>query len=1696
MATVRYRISHDLESLLLDKPFVAAVPADMCWSSGGGGAWFIGRQQIFDVPGPKAILTNKREGTLQMCIPPMGSQGEIFEFRIFSSQDGNKIGRQVGAAVYFELSAPAPRQLHVSTAGLKPTSLKLMWEPPPSIGNDEGSSDLGGYVIHAHPLGGSFVERLGSDEERNVENTLGWNHIDQKLMHFCGHEIEDLVPGMSYRFQINALHKRGLETLEGSSSNGVTVTMPMHLPPSAPGAPEPAGENAVKRGEAHLQWTVPQDDGFAGITSYVLYWDQKPIDEGDGVIDGPLPMDTSNTHFVRGGIEFYPFPGHVYSCSNKNESRQVDCKFRLPPDCGTHGRFCCAAFNAAGEGPVGPPSERLELVDKHGRELFDALDADGGGAIDLLNKALVHYGGLDDLLSAMGSAGLLPASDQGDEEKRQLGMKQALAMKVEEAGGVESVLKAMNGLDMENFSESMAILKLMQQQNGSAQEWAELCDLVAKAGGVGTVASALRDCEIADIVSAKEGGLFKANSQPGSTSKILKMFASVGGVEKFCNDVQDNKIGTAAIQDNMKAIALMSKAGGSPEEWCRVMEGIIAAGGPASVGALLEYLQGKGNALLAAAAGVDPEVLVEAVELLKAGGLLESREALELLRRLVQIPGGPQQLLKALDLIHPQCLAGGIKVLHAAGLHSPTCLDAELGGLSEMDCWLKLATRTSKDWGGIRPVLALLEGGGEGLGKPGMRKMTQETEEFLEVVDRCGGTHVVQNFITDVTVRGGIKQFMQNLGDFSLSQVINALQVLKRYGYDSADGLDRLNTILQMVAAAGGAEKFLKALEHVDMQNFAELIDFAKGASHLTSNEILDSHVGGKTLDKMMEKCLSVLERVLSECALEHFLEMLKEVNIEQLLALVPHLLNAGFLSRKDRYGHVSPASSSAEALLRWIVSAGGVDQVIFAVARINGRNFAKCMEIIRAAGLSELDAKEGKKQMDEFIAWLRGVKGEGGLERLIACSSGLNLVSLVGLVQTLAGNSRLTSRISDTKSQAEYDEIAHNGQCRIGELSDFIITAGGLDHFMQQLSRLNPANLDRIVNLVEKAGLGHFEGHASHHFQPWMDLLTLVYQEGGPTAIMTKCLDLDLENFGQCIALLRTAGILQHRWHSAVPKPKTEEDESLALRIEQWCQVVKLIKGNGGPVHFLKNFEGVDIEDLLTSVGLLRDAGLVRPSEGPPVPDSNEVSHQKGESKRMKNDQLREFTQKVKASGGFDTFWWGLKRVELSELAQDLHCCDVMKRKLCEHARDEDYAWELLRNPQRFDDLFSQLTDAQRGSKEELSYKERALIAQRLRAVGGADGFLKLYHGLDLQAASEHERILKSNHVPSTDILSKLVGLWPLLKKDAVHLDGALGVVFTLVRWIEKYSDKDPARMWSWLNQQIAWLLTAIGENNVMLQSMNLAQSSGDQTELTPAKLAQFLQTLRPIGGVHGFLQAFKGLDIATASTQSRVLYDVNIRDLKTTRLLTSIFQLLGSNVKQLKGLEHFVKHFGKDFMTRAQDMLGDVERWHLLTDGLVQGARNHGMVSPEGLDLPATPSGTQRVLDLLKLAWGLEEAAGPDVGPLDWKALQHELRMCHLQGVLARLRSDVRPKMIATWTLPKSTEPVTQSCGTCGALLQANYRIARGRALSAQKARSTSDLSVYGSKGSLGCRPVSATYGSRPAGNHNSPVRLAPMM
>lgn len=221
--------------------------------------------------------------------------------------------------------------------------------------------------------------------------------------------------------------------------------------------------------------------------------------------------------------------------------------------------------------------------------------------------------------------------------------------------------------------------------------------------------------------------------------------------------------------------------------------------------------------------------------------------------------------------------------------------------------------------------------------------------------------------------------------------------------------------------------------------------------------------------------------------------------------------------------------------------------------------------------------------------------------------------------------------------------------------------------------------------------------------------------------------------------------------------------------------------------------------------------------------------------------------------------------------------------------------------------------------------------------------------------------------------------------------------------------------RLWKAMHQQVTWLLMAIEENGALLKAtVNHGNHPGKEPELTPARLAQFLQALRPVGGVPGFLAAFRGLDFPMAAAQARILHDACVRSKETTKRLAVIFGLLRFNLTQLRGLEHFLRNFVAPVFAEAssqaqtsQERLLVAERWQRLTSYLSQaaGRAEPGQVTEE----PA--SGADQVLEVLMLGLRLSEAAGRKASKEDWEQLCQEIRSDPgLPGLLEKIRSPRR--------------------------------------------------------------------------------------
>ncbi|CAJ1362357.1 unnamed protein product, partial [Effrenium voratum] len=372
-------------------------------------------------------------------------------------------------------------------------------------------------------------------------------------------------------------------------------------------------------------------------------------------------------------------------------------------------------------------------------------------------------------------------------------------------------------------------------------------------------------------------------------------------------------------------------------------------------------------------------------------------------------------------------------------------------------------------------------------------------------------------------------------------------------------------------------------------------------------------------------------------------------------------------------------------------------------------------------------------------------------------------------------------------------------------------------------------------------------------------------------------------------------------------------------------------------------------VEDFLRMTGLLRRAGLARRLDSEDEAERPSFEYGYGESGgRIRNDMLQDFVQRVIQAGGFHAFWHALKGVDLTKLKGDLHCLAVIRRKL-EDLIAEDW-WLAVHDAEGLEELLHSHLSERKRRGDDLTFGQRKRLVKRFKEVGGVEEFLNGFDKINLAQMLEQHKALREARIKDVSVIESLAQIGGLVKNQVDHLDGLQSVAATLVRWGDRhYRGEEPVKLWRAMHQQVTWLLSAIEENGALLKATlnNGSKHPGKEPELTPARLAQFLQALRPLGGVPGFLSAFRGLDFATAAAQARVLHDACVRSAETTKRLAGIYKLLKFNPSQLRGLEHFLRGFGGPVFAEAQtqggtpqDRLLVAQRWQCLTNFLSQAA------------------------------------------------------------------------------------------------------------------------------------------------------------
>ncbi|CAE8633317.1 unnamed protein product [Polarella glacialis] len=565
------------------------------------------------------------------------------------------------------------------------------------------------------------------------------------------------------------------------------------------------------------------------------------------------------------------------------------------------------------------------------------------------------------------------------------------------------------------------------------------------------------------------------------------------------------------------------------------------------------------------------------------------------------------------------------------------------------------------------------------------------------------------------------------------------------------------------------------------------------------------------------------------------------------------------------------------------------------------------------------------------------------------------------------------------------------------------------------------------------------------HDFEPWMRLANLVRQFGGASDFCDRAEAVDFRQLEAYIEILSVAGLTS----KATNGDRDDDNDSDPCEISPeliraWRDVVAVVAQNGGPKLFLDGFQGIDVVDFLQMVQLLRQAGLARSLDVNPPDTEPSILYIDGgaDDSRVRNTKLQEFVDKVRQAGGFPAFWHALRRLDLSRVKGDLYCLGVIRKKLCEFVSED--LWHLIQDPDHLEEVLDRSLGGRRQEEGDLTITQRQSIMKRLKEVGGVEGFLKAFDKVSLSTLLEQHRALQEAGISSLSVIDSLAQIGALVQNQVDHLEGLRAVAATLVRWGNSHHyGEDPERLWKALHQQVSWLLAAIEENGALLRETSRhdktsghgkAKPQRKEPELTPARLAQFLQALRPMGGVQGFLAAFRGLDLATAAGQARVMHDSSVRSVETARRLAGIYRLIRGDPSHLRGLEHFLRGFGGPVFAEAQtqgnsheDRLKVAERWQRLTDYMATASGRPGAAPFTELEA-ATSSGPDQALDVLLLGLRLSEAGGIRATSEEWLELCAEIKASHPPP-----DSTLRPSSAAsTGALDTSGSLVTLHSGT----------------------------------------------------------------
>jgi len=185
------------------------------------------------------------------------------------------------------------------------TSCTVIYQPP----RDDGGAPVTGYIL----------------ERRTPGPDSKWIRVNDTPVTDLHYTIDNLTPATEYEFRVAAVNKKRRSMFSVMSWKVLTVEKP-----DRPGLPEVIDVTGTS---VRLQWTVPDSDGGADITEYIVMYRTSHVFEEDEEDDYELECEC------------------VALSADANMEPLISYTIRNQLQANTKYNFQVAAVNRMGQGP-------------------------------------------------------------------------------------------------------------------------------------------------------------------------------------------------------------------------------------------------------------------------------------------------------------------------------------------------------------------------------------------------------------------------------------------------------------------------------------------------------------------------------------------------------------------------------------------------------------------------------------------------------------------------------------------------------------------------------------------------------------------------------------------------------------------------------------------------------------------------------------------------------------------------------------------------------------------------------------------------------------------------------------------------------------------------------------------------------------------------------------------------------------------------------------------------------------------------------------------------------------------------------------------------------------------------------------------------------------------------------------------------